>query len=146
MKNKHCWIAFSASRLLSALIPLLLYLLVGAGATLVEWIIFFLVHRIFLLHYQVATVSAIVVSSFSNWAFGRLTLFKKAERQGIISEIGKIYLVSLIGLMLNLLLMWFFVGKNNLDGMLSKMIATGIVFTYNYLIRRHYIYKGNGTS
>ncbi len=81
---------------------------------------FFLVHRIFLLHYQVATVSAIVVSSFSNWAFGRLTLFKNAERQGIISEIGKIYLVSLIGLLLNLLLMCFLWEKTTLTGCSQK--------------------------
>jgi len=39
--------------------------------------------------------------------------------------------------------MYIFVSKFNLPDMLSKIIATGIVFFYNFLVRKFIIYKNN---
>lgn len=126
---------------LAKISPLLLYFLVGGCASIVEWLCFFLLHIILCLHYQIATIIAIVFSTFSNWGFGRLFLFKRKENVGLIVEIGKIYLASIVGLVFNMVLMWLFIDKFMLNEMISKIIATGVVFVYNYLIRRLYIYK-----
>ena len=127
--------------LLTKLLPILSYLIVGALATIVEWTFFYLFNNVCNLHYQVATVIAIVISTFSNWMFGRLLTFRNAEKKSLIAEISKIYLVSIVGLLLNMFLMWIFVEKIDLTEMISKIIATCIVFSYNYSIRKFFIYK-----
>lgn len=117
------------------------YLIVGGGATLVEWGFYLFFSRALSIQYLVSTVLAIIISTFSNWAFGRLLTFRKAEKQPVLKEIAKIYAVSIVGLLMNMLLMWLLHGKLGLWDMAAKVIATGIVFLYNYLIRVLVVYK-----
>ena len=117
-----------------------LYLIVGGIATLVEWIIFYLLNGVLLWNHLVATIIAYLISTFANWAAGRLLVFKEAKI-GFIKEITSIYVASLIGLAMNLLIMWIMVDCISLNEMLSMVTATVIVFMYNYLIRKLVIYR-----
>lgn len=125
-------------------LPLFLYACVGGCAAIVEWACFFVLHSLAKLHYQPATVAAMAVSTLSNWAFGRLSLFRNRRRRGLLAEIGKIYLVSIVGVLLNMALMWLLVERLSRGEMLSKVAATGLVFAYNYLVRRLYVYGNRG--
>ncbi|MBQ6707076.1 MAG: GtrA family protein [Clostridia bacterium] len=116
-----------------------LYLVVGGIATVTEWLVFFLLDKCYL-HYAVATVIAYIVSTFVNWLAGRLLVFKQSE-QKFLKEIVSVYLASIVGLLGNLLLMWIAVDLLSANEMLSKVIATGIVFLYNFLVRKFWIYK-----
>lgn len=121
---------------------LLLYMIVGGIATVAEWVAFYLVNDICHWHYMLATVVAYVFSTFVNWLAGRIIMFKNTNKS-ILFEIISIYMASIIGLLLNLLIMWFAVDICNVQEMLSKIIATGCVFIWNYLIRKLFIYKNN---
>lgn len=116
------------------------YLVVGAIATLVEWILFYLLNTLFSIHYIAATTIAYIISTFSNWFFGRVLVFEKSEK-GPLAEIASIYAASVIGLLLNVLIMWVAVSGFGIAEMLSKVIATGLVFMYNFIIRKLVIYK-----
>ena len=120
---------------------LLSYLIVGGLATLVEWVFYWLFATPLSMQYLIATVLAIIISTFSNWLFGRLLTFKDAPKGNVFLEIIKVYAASVVGLGLNMLIMWLLHGVANLPDMLSKIIATAIVFAYNYLIRQRLIYK-----
>lgn len=116
-----------------------LYLIVGGIATVSEWIIFFIFDK-FLLHYTIATTIAYILSTFINWLAGRILVFKESK-QGFIKEIASIYIASIIGLLLNLLIMWIAIDLLSFNEMLSKMLATALVLIYNFLIRKKIIYK-----
>lgn len=122
-------------------LQLFLYLIVGGLATLVEWAAFYVLNSIFSVHYMIATALAFVLSTFVNWAFGRLILFREKTDQSTFFELVKIYAVSIIGLLLNLLIMFIAVEKIGLNEMISKIIATCLVFIWNFLIRKLVIYK-----
>lgn len=119
---------------------LLLYMVVGGIATVAEWVAFYLVNDICRWHYMFATVAAYVFSTFVNWLAGRIIMFKNTNKS-ILFEIISIYMASIIGLLLNLLIMWVAVDLCGIQEMLSKIIATGCVFIWNYLIRKLLIYK-----
>jgi len=116
-----------------------LYLIVGGIATVAEWLIFFVLDKINI-HYAIATAVAYILSTFANWLAGRILVFKDSH-QAFIKEIGEIYLASVVGLLLNLLIMWVAVDLISLNEMISKVIATAIVFFYNFLVRKLLIYK-----
>ena len=118
---------------------LFLYLIVGGIATITEWLCFYAFEKM-LLHYTVSTIIAYIISTFVNWAAGRILVFKKSE-QSVISELVKIYLTSIVGLVLNLLIMFISVEFMRMGEMFSKIIATGIVFFFNYFVRKFLIYK-----
>lgn len=117
------------------------YVLVGGLATVVEWLCYWLFRNCAAMPYMLATTLAIVISTFSNWCFGRLLTFRHAEKKYILAEIFKIYVASAAGLLLNLLIMWVLHGQMHMMDMLAKIIATGIVFLYNYFVRILLIYK-----
>jgi len=120
---------------------LMSYFVVGLLATLVEWGSFWILDYALGIQYLIATIIAMIISTFSNWLFGRLLTFRNAEKGNTLLEIGKIYITSFAGIGLNVLLMWIMVDKCTMNEMLSKVIATGFVFFYNYFIRTLYIYK-----
>lgn len=117
---------------------LFLYLLVGGIATAVEWIFFWFLDL--WMHYLAATTIAFTISTFANWLAGRLIMFKKAE-QRLVKEMALIYATSICGLLFNFLIMWIAIDGVGLPDMISKVIATGIVFFWNFFIRKYLIYK-----
>ena len=48
------------------------YLFVGGGATIVEWVGFWLFDHCLHIQYLIATAFAFFFSTFANWLFGRL--------------------------------------------------------------------------
>ncbi len=118
---------------------LMLYLIVGGIATVSEWIIFYVLDKC-LVHYALATVIAYMLSTFVNWAAGRLLVFKESH-QSFIKEILSIYAAAVVGLLMNLVIMWLAVDILSINEMISKIAATIIVFMYNFLVRKLLIYK-----
>lgn len=139
-KIKELWEEFRSGKPDGAIRQFLKYLLVGGGATLVEWALFWLLDEQLTMHHQWATVVAYTASTFVNWGLGRLFVFKESER-GAAAEIAGVYLAALIGLLLNMGIMYVLVDALGWNEMLSKVLATGLVFVWNFLIRRLAIYR-----
>ena len=83
----------------------LLYVIVGGIATVVEWVFFAVFKDICAIHYIAATIFAYIISTFANWAAGRLIMFKNTG-QSLIKELIGIYATSVMGLGMNVLIMW----------------------------------------
>ena len=115
-----------------------LYLVVGGIATVVEWACFWVFNH--WMHYTLATALAFMVSTFANWLAGRLLVFKKSE-QSLLAELAQIYGTSIVGLLMNLAIMWVAVEQFGVQEMIAKIIATGIVFFWNFFVRKLLIYK-----
>lgn len=120
---------------------LFLYLIVGGLATIVEWTGFWIFFDMLGIQYLLATALAFVFSTFANWLFGRLLVFRNCRKQSLLKELASIYLTSLGGLILNLIIMYIMVDFLGFWEMFAKVTATVLVFAYNYLIRKKLIYK-----
>ena len=119
------------------------YLVVGGGATIVEWCMYWIFKNVFSIEYLVATILAIIVSTFSNWLLGRLITFKGVECKNVFMEIAKVYAVSIVGLLINIAIMKLLHGMWGWWDMLAKVIATGVALVFNYAVRVLYIYKNS---
>lgn len=118
---------------------LFLYVIVGAVATVVEWAFFYVLDVLLGIHYAISTTVAFLFSTLSNWMCGRFLLFDGIGN--IKKELLQIYSVSIIGLLMNLALMFVFIEFIALDDFVSKILSTGVVFFWNFLVRKFYIYK-----
>ena len=122
------------------------YFGVGGVSALVEWGAFSLLEYVFNLPYLLATALAFIVSTTVNWFLGRTFTFKGSSYQNRrAKELFLVFLVSAVGLGFNLLLMFVLVsllGMNtNLLKTAAKILATGIVFFWNFLSRKLWIYR-----
>lgn len=148
-ERKIGWIRVLEKILMDGFIrQLISYFCVGGIAAIVEWIMFFFFSSIVNINYMFATIFAFVFSTSVNWFLGRKFTFKDSNkyRRQVGKEIFYIFFVSIIGLGFNLVLMYLFVtviGMNtNLLMTVSKVMATGIVFMWNFFIRKLAIYRG----
>lgn len=123
------------------------YFFVGGVAAIVEWVMFFIFANVLQINYFVSTVIAFIFSTTANWILGRITTFKdnNTYKDKKAKEAFLVFVVSAIGLLFNLILMYLFVTVMGFDSSLgktlSKIAATGIVFIWNFIIRKLVIYK-----
>ncbi|MBQ3802899.1 MAG: GtrA family protein [Oscillospiraceae bacterium] len=122
------------------------YFGVGGAAALVEWGVFSMLEYLLDVPYLLATVLAFLVSTTVNWILGRTFTFRdSAYREKKAKEAFLVFLVSAIGLVLNLILMVLFVDVLGMDTNLlktaAKILATGLVFIWNFLSRKYWVYR-----
>lgn len=132
---------------LSIVRQFLSYFCVGGVAAIVEWVLFSLFANTWGLHYILATCLAFVFSTAANWILGKVWTFRGSEKwkNKTGRELILVFAVSAVGLLFNMGLMYLFVTVLGLDTPLlktvSKVMATGIVFFWNFFIRKFAIYK-----
>lgn len=123
------------------------YFFVGGIAAVVEWVMFAIFANIAGINYIIATCLAFVFSTAANWILGRIWTFKDNKRYDNekAKEMFLVFAVSAIGLLFNMGLMYLFVTVIGLDTAIlktiSKIMATGIVFFWNFFIRKFVIYR-----
>lgn len=131
----------------SAVRQFISYFFVGGIAAVVEWVMFALFANVIALNYILATCLAFVFSTAANWILGRIWTFKDNRKYDDkkAKEILLVFTVSAIGLLFNMGLMYLFVTVMGLDTAVlktvSKIAATGIVFFWNFFVRKFVIYK-----
>ena len=125
------------------------YFAVGGVSALVEWAAFYLLEKV--MPYLPATALAFVFSTTTNWFLGRTFTFRNSslgKKKG--KELLQVFGVSGIGLLGNLGLMVLFVSGLGMDTELlkvaAKILSTGIVFIWNYLSRKLWIYRETDTG
>lgn len=122
------------------------YFFVGGIAAIVEWVMFFIFSETIGIDYLISTILAFIFSTTANWLLGRMLTFKDSSMSNNkAKEATLVFVVSAIGLLFNLLLMYIFVTVMGLNTtvfkLLSKVAATGIVFIWNFLARKLFIYR-----
>lgn len=114
------------------------YFFVGGIAALVEWGVFYLFNSF--TSYLIATIIAFIIATAVNYLLGRIWTFKNYEKSKV--DVISVFIVSGIGLLLNILFMYLLIDIIKLPyAILAKIISTGLVFIWNYVSRRIFIYK-----
>ena len=129
----------------NGIIQLFRTVFVGGIATIIEFIFFFAISRIFSfvpgIDY-IATAIGFIISTFINFYLSRWFVFKAQEaRVGFAGELAGFLIISGIGLGLKELFLWVFKQPLQMGGTVAWIIATILVLLWNFLARKYIIYK-----
>ena len=130
-------------------IKVILYLFVGGTAALVEWGLFYLFFYYLLAGLglsvdtltMVATALAFGLSTLYHYFLGNILVFDSGSKYDKSKELSLVFLVSIMGLVFNLVLMYIFVGLLAWQPMFAKVLTSCIVVVWNYLSRKKWIFK-----
>ena len=130
-------------------IKVILYLFVGGTAALVEWGLFYLFFYYLLVGLRlnvdtltmVATALAFGLSTLYHYFLGNILVFDSGSKYDKSKELSLVFLVSIMGLVFNLVLMYIFVGVLAWQPMFAKVLTSCIVVVWNYLSRKKWIFK-----
>lgn len=121
-------------------IKVILYLVVGGTAALVEWAFFYGFSQGLGIGYLSATAAAFCLSTLYHYLLGNILVFTSGARYGRRKELSLVFIVSTMGLAFNLFLMYIFVGMFTWQPMPAKVLASCIVVVWNYLARKMWIF------
>lgn len=116
------------------------YLLVGGASALIEWALFALGLYGFGFHYLLSGILSFLLAVGVNYYLSVRYVFgvgKRARNQRIFL----LYLVSATGLAFNLGVLEIGISFLELNAMIAKIAATGMVFGWNFLARYFFVFQ-----
>ncbi|MBU2702850.1 putative flippase GtrA [Sporomusaceae bacterium BoRhaA] len=125
---------------------LIRYFCVGGISAGVDWIIFYILNVTCGIYYMFAATGSFLLSVVVNFFWGRKLAFKNRCKFTSKVEALNILGINTMGLIWNILLMWLAIEMVKLTTMEAKIGATGIVFLWNFSLRRWWLYKQTVTK
>lgn len=116
------------------------YFFVGGSAAIVDNTIFYVFVKIFYFNYFIIGTIGFIIATYVNYFLGVKFVFNYSAKFSRKMEIMTIYVISGIGLILHLTILYFCIEVFFFEKMLSKITATGLVFFWNYLARKNFVY------
>ncbi|MGE4071831.1 MAG: GtrA family protein [Lysobacterales bacterium] len=117
------------------------YFLVGGAAAAVDFTVFAILVKLLGWHWFSASAISFVLATAVNYVLSIVFVFTSGVRFGKRTEIGLVFLVSAMGLAMNQFALWMFFKQLGVDVLIAKVLATGVVFFWNFGIRRYFIFS-----
>jgi putative flippase GtrA len=120
---------------------LLNYLIAGGVSAFVDWSFYWALINFVGLFYIYAAAISFVIATTLNYLLSVNWVFKGRGRFSSLVNISLVFFVSGVGLLINQSVLFILVEYLTLHYMLAKISATGIVFIWNFVLRKYYIFK-----
>jgi putative flippase GtrA len=117
------------------------YFFVGGIAATVDLTIFFIFAKLFGFNYLVIGAIGFIIATLVNYVISIHVVFNSGARFTKNVEITFIYIVSVIGLATNQMVLYVAIDILSIEMMISKILATGTVFLWNYTMRNYFIFR-----
>jgi putative flippase GtrA len=117
------------------------YFVVGGISACFDIAFFFVFAKLLGFHYLGVATIGFLFAVLINYGLSVRYAFTSGLRFSRAHELALVYLVSGIGLALHLAILWASAELFGLELMVSKLIATGSVFAWNFLARNYFIFR-----
>lgn len=113
--------------------------MVGFSGVFVDFGVTFLCKEIFKIQKYIANSCGFILAATSNYVMNRIWTFHSAN-PNIMLEFTRFFIIALIGLLINLVIIWAMTGKFKVNFYVSKLVATALVTLWNFLINAYYTF------
>ena len=113
--------------------------LVGFSGVFVDFGTTFLCKEILKIQKYVANTCGFALAATTNYFMNRLWTFHSTN-PNIAMEFTRFISIALIGLCINLIIIWAMTGKFKVNFYISKLVATLLVTLWNFLINAYYTF------
>ena len=119
------------------LIQIIKFLIVGGTATIIDFFMFFILHDLIKQNTIISNIASFSISLIYNYIISIKWVFnvKKESKTNFL-----IFLIfSLIGLIINTIIVYITIEKLKWYSLLCKVIATSIVMIFNFITRKKFL-------
>lgn len=117
------------------------YGFVGGLAFLVDFGTLYFLTSILKIHYLISAAAAIIIGLVVNYALSTFWVFTNRVVSNKIMEFIIFSIIGFVGLGLTELIMWFCTEIMLFHYLISKIIATVIVFLWNFIVRKFVLFR-----
>lgn len=112
--------------------------IVGILAFFIDYGLMVFCTEILGIYYLISSFLSFTVSVIFNYMCSVKWVFAVDNGKSKLQNLGFFITFSLIGLGINQLIMWLGVDKMNINYMIVKLFATGVVMIFNFITRKYY--------
>ena len=124
----------------SPLLPKLIrYAFAGGTAAVTDWLLYGFGVYYLQIHYFPSACVAFIVATAVNYAISIHYVFRPG-RHSRRREILLVYMISAVGLVLNLGILTILIELVSMNAMIAKILATGAVFSWNFTARHLWVF------
>ena len=87
----------------------------------------------------VANTCGFALAATTNYFMNRMWTFHSTN-PNVMLEFSRFFIIALIGLLINLLIIWTMTGKFKVNFYVSKLVATLLVTLWNFMINAYYTF------
>lgn len=117
------------------------YAIIGGLCTLFDFLCFFIYANLFHYNYLMVSTISFSIAVFINYFLCINFLFVSGNRFSKRVEVISLFIISTIGLGIHQAILYCSVDLAERGLITAKVIATGIVFIWNYLGRKHVVFS-----
>jgi putative flippase GtrA len=121
---------------------LLKYVLVAVCALVVDLGSLLVLHRLSV-QYLVAATTGFVLGTIVNFILSRGFVFSDPVIKNKIANFMVYAAIGVLGLLCNNVIIWLCFSKLGLTLTVSKLVAVAVVFMWNFLARRQFLFRGH---
>lgn len=114
--------------------------IVGVSSTIIDWGIYLLLTRIFGVFYLMAKILSFGVAVLNSYIWNRRWTFRSND-PAKLRQFIKFLTISIVGVVLNTLIMFIAVDKFKLHDIFGLFLATAIVMIWNFLANKFYTFR-----
>jgi len=117
------------------------FFLLGGLSTLIDILTYFILIKLNT-HYTIAIVIGYTLGFLTNFILGRRYIFKAGTKiNKALLELFVVFFIALVGLLLNIFIVHLLsFSIATIDPIFSRVIAIGMVFFWNFLARKYFVY------
>lgn len=117
------------------------YLFAGAAGFITDFTILFILTHFLDIFYLISATVSFTVGVFITYLISIYWVFQQKSHRKRTSEFILFVLIGIVGLILTLGLLWLFTEKLHIYYLISKIIATIIVYIWNFFARKKLLFS-----
>lgn len=117
------------------------YIFVGGAAFIVDFVSLFIFTDVFGVYYLISAVIAFILGLIANYTLSINWVFNKRTLDNKLSEFTIFAVIGIIGIFLNVVIIYLFTEYVGLFYLLSKIIAAALILFWNFFARKVTLFK-----
>ena len=115
---------------------------VGGSAFVIDYLIMIFLTEIVSINYLLSSIISFCISVIYNDIMSTVWVFEVDEEKSKTQTFAMFIILSIIGLLINTVVMWLLVdGTDLMPYTIAKIIATAVVMVYNFISRKIFLEK-----
>ncbi|MEN9582742.1 MAG: GtrA-like protein [Candidatus Parcubacteria bacterium] len=117
------------------------YLIAGGLGAGTNFVIYYILVKFFDVWYLAASITSFLLSLIVGFYLQKYFTFKNMTKDGIHKQVIAYFIFSLINLVVNVILMLFFVEVLSVDAILSKVFTLAVLAVWSFFVYKNIIFK-----
>lgn len=123
------------------LIQLFRYCITGGTAAIVDFSSLYILTELVNIHYLISAIIAFILGLTTNYILSIFWVFNKRRLKSRFLEFVIFSIIGIVGLGLNELIIWYFTEYIHFHYMMSKMLSTVVVVSWNFYGKKNILFS-----